>query len=45
LDLTDSEHFAALVLHVSDQLAEILDDYAASVADEHASLDPFSDLF
>lgn len=45
LDLTDSEHFAALVLHVSDQLAEILDDYAAAVSDEHARLDALADLF
>jgi hypothetical protein len=29
-ELTDAEHFAALILHVSDQLAELLDDYAAS---------------
>jgi hypothetical protein len=29
-ELTDAEHFAALILHVSDQLAELLDDYVAS---------------
>jgi len=29
-ELTDAEHFAALVLHLSDQLAELLDDYIAS---------------
>ena len=28
-ELTDAEHFAALILHVSDQLTELLDDYAA----------------
>ncbi len=28
-ELTDAEHFAALILHVSDQLAELIDDYAA----------------
>ena len=29
-ELTDAEHFAALILDVSDQLAELLDDYVAS---------------
>lgn len=29
-ELTDAEHFAALILHVSDQLAELLDDYVAA---------------
>lgn len=30
-NLTDSEHFATLVLHVGNQLAAILSDYAAAV--------------
>lgn len=34
-ELTDAEHFAALILHVSGQLAEMLDEYAASYDVEH----------
>jgi len=29
-ELTDAEHFAAMILVVSDELAELLDDYAAT---------------
>jgi len=29
-ELTDPEHFAALILHVSNPLAELLDDYVAA---------------
>ena len=38
-DLTDSEHFAVLVLHVGNQLAGILSDYAAAVVQDIRDLD------
>lgn len=41
-ELTDAEHFAALILHVSDQFTELLDDYAAcyELAPETDALSP-----
>lgn len=33
-ELTDAEHFAAMILVVSDELAELLDDYAATYDSE-----------
>lgn len=38
-NLTDSEHFAVLVMHAGNQLAERLSEYAASVVRDNIDLD------
>jgi hypothetical protein len=44
-NLTDSEHFAILVMHAGSQLAELLSEYAAAVVQENIDPDHDSSPF